>query len=69
MRSLILTTTLAVAIGPLYAHTGAVPAAPSPSTSPQKDKPPEFKLEKLTDRAFCLYGRGGNVGFLVTDAG
>src|SRR5437773_11285686 len=32
-------------------------------------KGPEFKLEKLSDRAYCLYGRGGNVGFLVTDAG
>src|SRR5437867_9762690 len=69
MRSLLRTTILAAAIGPLYAHTGAVPAAPSPSATPQQEKPTSFKLEKLTDHAYCLYGRGGNVGFLVTDVG
>src|SRR3989338_1169951 len=49
---------------PALAHSGAPPAAEKPS-----EKAHEFKLEKLTDRVFCLYGRGGNVGFLVTDAG
>jgi cyclase len=52
--------------GPLLAHSGAVP---SPTPTPAEKKGPEFKLEKLTDHAYCLYGRGGNVGFLVTDAG
>ena len=69
MRSLILATILATSAGPVLAHSGAVPAAPAPSPSPQQDKPPEFKLEKLTESAYCLYGRGGNVGFLVTDEG
>ena len=69
MRSLILTTILAVTTGPVLAHTGAVPAAPAPSPAPPQAKTVEFKLQKLTDRAYCLYGRGGNVGFLVTDAG
>src|SRR5256712_331353 len=66
MRSLILATMLALTTGPILAHTGAVPATATP---PQEKKGPEFKLEKLSDRAYCLYGRGGNVGFLVTDAG
>src|SRR5882672_3319001 len=66
MRSLILATVLALTPGPILAHTGSVPATTTP---PQEKKGPEFKLEKLSDRAYCLYGRGGNVGFLVTDAG
>ena len=49
---------------PALAHSGAPPAAEKPA-----EKAPAFKLEKLTDRVYCLYGRGGNVGFLVTDAG
>ena len=66
MRSLILATMLALTTGSLLAHTGAAPAT---TPTPQEKKGPEFKLEKLSDRAYCLYGRGGNVGFLVTDAG
>ena len=72
MRSSILWMILALASAPALAHTGAVPAAPaaSPAASPAaQPKPVEFKLEKLSSRAYCLYGRGGNVGFLVTDAG
>ena len=65
MRSLILTTILTITTGPVFAHSGAAPAPPAP----RQARPVEFKLEKLTDRAYCLYGRGGNVGFLVTDAG
>lgn len=64
MRSLILTTTFALATGQLFAHSGAAPAGTAATPAPV-----EFKLEKLTDRAYCLYGRGGNVGFLVTEAG
>src|SRR5437773_2531084 len=50
--------------GPVMAHSGAPPAA-----QPEEAQTPKFKLEKLTDRAYCLYGQGGNVGFLVTDTG
>ncbi len=35
-------------------------------------RPPQnevFKLQKLTDNAYALYGRGGNVGFIVTEDG
>ena len=66
MRTLIPAVLLAVSMTPLMAHTGA---APAPTPTPQEKKGPDFKLEKLSDRAYCLYGRGGNVGFLVTDAG
>ena len=33
-----------------------------------QDKGP-FTLKKLTDDTFALYGRGGNIGFAVTDEG
>lgn len=29
----------------------------------------KFRVEKLSDRAYALYGRGGTVGFVVTDEG
>ena len=44
--------------GVAYAHD---PSAP-------QDKGP-FTLKKLTDDAYVLYGRGGNIGFAVTDEG
>ncbi|HKB08132.1 MAG TPA: MBL fold metallo-hydrolase [Candidatus Polarisedimenticolia bacterium] len=72
MRPSIALMILMLAGAPAFAHTGAVPAnpSPSPSASPTTQaKPVEFKLEKLSHHAYCLYGRGGNVGFLVTDAG
>jgi glyoxylase-like metal-dependent hydrolase (beta-lactamase superfamily II) len=48
--------------GPAFAHAGAAFAA--------QDAPaPAFRLEKLTERAYCLFGSGGNVGILVTEAG
>ena len=35
-----------------------------------QDQPaPTFKVERLSERVYCLYGQGGNVGFLVTDDG
>lgn len=46
------------------AHSGAPAAAEKPAP-----KAPEFKLEKVSERVYCLFGRGGNVGFLVTDVG
>src|SRR5262245_19907393 len=58
------TAVMAVAFVPASAHSGAPPAP-----APQEKQAPQFKLEKLTDRAYCLYGQGGNVGILVTDAG
>ena len=71
MRSLILPTLMAMMTGTLWAHSGSAPAAtPVPAASATAtEKPVEFKLEKLSERAYCLFGRGGNVGFLVTDAG
>lgn len=51
---------LAIAM-PVFAHRGTPPDPDQP--------PPTFTLEKVTDRAYCLFGQGGNVGFLVTDAG
>jgi len=69
MRILVLTTILIITTGPVLAHSGAVPAPPAPSPTTRQAKPVGFKLEKLTANAYCLYGRGGNVGFLVTDAG
>lgn len=47
---------------PAYAHGGALAA---PDTPPA----PVFNLEKVSEHVFCLFGRGGNVGFMVTDAG
>ena len=62
-RPFIVLSLLALA-GPLLAHQGAVPQ-PAPAQPP----PPVFKLEKVGDKTWCLFGQGGNVGFLVTDAG
>jgi len=53
---------LPLLIGPgTFAHVGAPVDQERPA--------PTFKLEKLTDRIWCLFGQGGNVGFLVTGAG
>jgi len=49
------------AVAPLYAHSGAAARADEPESI--------FKLEQLSDHAWALYGRGGNVGFLVTEEG
>src|SRR5258706_1457920 len=71
MRFRILPLLFVLTTGALWAHGGPPgPATPAPSARPAAmEKPVEFKIEKLSDRAYCLYGRGGNVGFLVTDAG
>ncbi len=53
--------------GPLFAHSGAPAAAPSAAA--QDNPPPVLRLEKLTERVYCLYGKGGNVGVLVTETG
>lgn len=49
------------AISPLYAHSGSAAQAAEPESI--------FNLEQLSDHAWALYGRGGNVGFLVTEEG
>ena len=36
--------------------------------TPRQDKGP-FTLKKLTDDTYALYGRGGNIGFIVTSEG
>lgn len=63
MRALALTIGLLLPAGVLLAHSGGLPA-------PDQAAPaPAFRLEKVSDRVYCLFGRGGNVGFLVTDRG
>ena len=52
----------AAAVGPALAHSGHVDA--------DQDQPaPKFKMEKVSEHVYCLFGRGGNVGILTTDAG
>lgn len=46
---------------PLHAHTGSAALAAEPESI--------FTLEQLSDHVWVVYGRGGNVGFLVTDEG
>lgn len=53
-----LVTSVFLICGMAFAHD---PAAP-------QDKGP-FTLKKLTDDTYALYGRGGNIGFAVTDEG
>ena len=59
MRYLLVLMAGLFAIAPLYAHSGAAAGADEPESI--------FKLEKLSDHAWALYGKGGNVGFLVTE--
>jgi glyoxylase-like metal-dependent hydrolase (beta-lactamase superfamily II) len=62
MRHRVLLACLLFAVAlPAFAHSGAPPDPSQP--------PPTFTLEKVSDRVYCLFGQGGNVGFLVTDAG
>ena len=63
MRSRFLLLCLAFSPVATLAHSGA---APEPAPPPP---PPKFTLEKLTDKVYCLFGQGGNVGILVTDRG
>jgi cyclase len=62
--------------GPLFAHAGGHLSADVQSTATDKDKetppappPPQFRLEKVSEHVWCLFGQGGNVGILATDAG
>jgi glyoxylase-like metal-dependent hydrolase (beta-lactamase superfamily II) len=50
-----------LAVSPLHAHSGAA----APAAAPE----PQLKLEQLSAHAWVLYGTGGNVGFLATEAG
>ena len=47
-------------VAPAFGHSGAAPEAPPP---------PQVTAEKITERAYALFGKGGNVGVLITDAG
>jgi glyoxylase-like metal-dependent hydrolase (beta-lactamase superfamily II) len=63
---------------PAWAHTGghALAGDPPPTdkdkeapAAPQEPPPPQFKLEKVSEHVWCLFGAGGNVGILANDAG
>ena len=61
MRRMPFIALLLLAVSSVRAHDGAAPDQAAPA--------PVFRLEKLSERAYCLFGQGGNVGILVTDAG
>ena len=61
MRALASSFCLMLSATVLFAHSGGAADASPP--------PVKFTLEKVSDRAYCLFGQGGNVGFLVTDQG
>ncbi len=61
MRRPAMTLALLVAASPALAHSGRLSAGETPA--------PVFRVEKVAERVYCLFGLGGNVGFLVTDAG
>jgi len=66
MRTLLVTTLLALP-GAASAHFLASAAAPAqPAASPEAEK--VHRVEKLTDRAYAIFGRGGNVVLFVGDA-
>jgi cyclase len=68
---------------PLFAHAGGPFAAADPDAqgtatdkdretpppAPQTPPPPQFKLEKVSEHVWCLFGQGGNVGILANDTG
>jgi glyoxylase-like metal-dependent hydrolase (beta-lactamase superfamily II) len=58
-----LTLAFLLPAGMARAHSGAHDAAD------EKQPAPSFKVEKVGERVYALFGRGGNVGFLVTDRG
>ncbi len=63
MRFLLLILSLLLVASPAAAHSGVAAL-----TSEAQDES-IFTLEKLTDRIWALFGRGGNIGILVTDDG
>ena len=60
----VLAAVLPVAGAPAFAHSG--PRHAADETSPT---PPAFRVEKVSEHVWCLFGQGGNVGILATDAG
>src|SRR5262245_26276174 len=58
------TLALLAAGGRALAHDGGTLAADSPPA-----QAPTFTLEKVSDHASRLFGKGGNVGILATDDG
>lgn len=61
LASIALFLLLAPLSAPPFAHSGAAAA--------QGESGSRFKVEKISERVYCLFGPGGNVGVLVTDAG
>ncbi len=61
MRYCLVLIVCVLAIASLHAHSGSAAQTAEPESI--------FKLEQLNDHAWALYGRGGNVGFLVTETG
>jgi glyoxylase-like metal-dependent hydrolase (beta-lactamase superfamily II) len=59
----VLAGALLFSAGPAGAHSGWYPAPD------EKQPAPTFKVQKVSERVYALFGRGGNVGFLVTDKG
>ena len=45
-----------------FAHSGR-------AADDEPPKPPAFKVEKVSDRVYVVFGKGGNVGFMATDSG
>lgn len=60
---------LAAAAAALFASARGAAAHSGLPDADDAPKPPTFKLEKVSERVWCLFGKGGNVGFMVTDAG
>jgi glyoxylase-like metal-dependent hydrolase (beta-lactamase superfamily II) len=50
---------LVLAILPAEAHMSPAPAPPPG---------PDFKVEKVAEGTYCLFGRGGNIGVVITSA-
>ena len=61
--------TLLVAAGTALAVSREAAAHSGRQAADEAPKPPTFRLEKVSERVWCLFGKGGNVGFMVTDAG
>ncbi|HYV20378.1 MAG TPA: MBL fold metallo-hydrolase [Verrucomicrobiae bacterium] len=75
---LLVALTAIVSPSPAWAHAGGHALAEDPPASdqdketpaaPPEPPPPPFKLEKVSEHGWCLFGVGGNVGILANDAG
>ncbi len=57
----------AVLLSCALASAAAAAAHMGPAAPPEPEKP-TLRIERLAEGAYCLYGRGGNVGIVVTPA-